>query len=70
MINHYVKYEDFVINSFQDNQRNPCGLPTDRWTDEPTQDNFVKNYLTMAKFKLELLIPTRAPLGGALYARK
>jgi hypothetical protein len=27
MTNHYVKYEDFVINSFQDNQRKPCGLP-------------------------------------------
>jgi hypothetical protein len=25
--------EDFVINSFQDNQRKSCGLPTDRPTD-------------------------------------
>jgi hypothetical protein len=25
-----VKYKDFVINSFQENQRKPCGLPTDR----------------------------------------
>jgi hypothetical protein len=32
MTNHYVKYEDFVINTFQDNQRKPCGLPTDRPT--------------------------------------
>jgi hypothetical protein len=36
MTNHYVKYEDFVINTFQDNQRKPCGLPTDRPTDRPT----------------------------------
>jgi hypothetical protein len=36
MTNHYVKYEDFVINAFQDNQRKPCGLPTDRPTDRQT----------------------------------
>jgi hypothetical protein len=36
MINHLVKYEDSVINSVQDNQRKPCGLPTDRPTDRPT----------------------------------
>jgi hypothetical protein len=32
MTNHYVKYENFVMDSFQDNQRKPCGLPTDRPT--------------------------------------
>jgi hypothetical protein len=36
-IYHYVKYEDFVINTFQDNQQKPCGLPqTDRRTDRQT----------------------------------
>jgi hypothetical protein len=32
MTNHYVNYEDFVINRFQDNQPKPCGLPMDRRT--------------------------------------
>jgi hypothetical protein len=36
MTNHYVKYEDYVINSYQDNQRKACGLPTDRLTDRTT----------------------------------
>jgi hypothetical protein len=36
MTNHYAKYKDFVINTFQDNQRKPCGLPTDRPTDRRT----------------------------------
>jgi hypothetical protein len=36
MTNHYVKYEDFLINSFQDNLRKPSGLPTDRQINGPT----------------------------------
>ena len=29
MANLDVKYENFVVNGFQDNQRKPYGLPTD-----------------------------------------
>jgi hypothetical protein len=39
MTNHYVKYEDFVINSFQDNQKKSCGLLKDR----PTNISKTKN---------------------------
>jgi len=35
-INQHVKYESPVINCFQDNDRKPFGLPTDRRTDGPT----------------------------------
>ena len=36
MSNLQVKYEDFVINGFQNNQQKQYGLPANRQTDQPT----------------------------------
>jgi hypothetical protein len=35
MTNQYVKYEDFVINSFQDNKRKPFWHFMPRWSSDP-----------------------------------
>jgi hypothetical protein len=47
MTNQYVKYEDFVINSFQDNQWKPCGLQTAKLIDQPTLAMTLKAPVTL-----------------------